>query len=510
MEAQKMPELLSLFNCPQCDEPFISESALHNIKLPAVLRLCMSEEQADALSVFIQRPSDMETILNQQSFFKEFLYSDTLVDLFKKTQNELLIATQLVEQYEKEKSTELRHFLFYRLMEVYLTALTDIADMAGTAQSSIMSAFIARVKTFCQENAVEHAMQDMGSIRKALKDVTSQSFEVRLYGSFMTDYDAISTVENAPTLDKQLHALFSDIGMSIAVPPPNKEMKNDMFNTYFGLLIKNNKQVSGILSSYYTRHKDLFAHIIPLDISDISTIISIHTLFDYLNKQDIPLCFPGISPTRVAHIYDCHDLSLLTQKIPNIVPNDFICNEDNGIFILTGINSGGKTTYLRGIGIAIAFFASGLFVPATSATIPYYDHMEALFAIRDNTRGGERFLQEKQMVNDAMARISATSLLLVNEIFSSIDEKTALAEYSHVIRFLQQKACHCLLITHLHSLARGVAPYADIVSLVAMIGENSERLYKIKRSQGRSSNVLEILQKYALTPAQLTAERSPL
>ena len=155
--------------------------------------------------------------------------------------------------------------------------------------------------------------------------------------------------------------------------------------------------------------------------------------------------------------------------------------------------------------LVVAFFAAGLFVPATSATIPAYDRLEALFAGRNSARAKERFQQEKEMIDDAVENMTATSMLLVNEIFSSIDEKTAVDEYSRVIKTLQQKGCHSLLITHLHSLAQGVA-LPNIVSLTAMIGENAERLYKIKRFQGRSSNVLEILKKYALTYEQLQVE----
>jgi len=501
-----MPKLLSLFDKPQGDDPFISDSTINNIKLPALLHLCMNESQIGAVSTFLQRPSSAESIQTQQEFFREFLYSDSLVDLLKKTQNELLHARQLKEQYDKEKCPELKHFLFFKLMDVYLIALTDIAAVP-VAQSSIMSEFLANAKAFCVEDTIQQAIDDMRPIRKAFKDTATQSFEVKLYGSFMVGYDTVPTESTVRPLGEQLHRLFSDMGMGITTPPPNKEMKGDMLNTYLRLLIKNNKQIHGALSSFHTKHNALLNRIIPIDINDISTVLCIHTLFDYMSKQDIPLCFPELSSTRAAHIYDCHDVSLLTQKTQKIIPNDFVCNKEEGIFILTGINSGGKTTYLRGLGISVAFFAAGLPVPATSAMLPSYDRMEALFAGRDSTRGGERFLQEKQMLDGTMARISANSLLLVNELFSSIDEKTATAEYSQAIRLLQQKACHCLLITHLHSLAEGVAPYADIICLMAMTGENNERLYKIKRSRGRSSNVLEILQKYALTQEQLTTER---
>jgi len=496
-----MTDLLNLFAAPCSNEPFISDSTVHNIKLSSVLRLCLTEDRTSAVTAFLQRPFDTETLLQRQGFFKEFLYSDTLPDLLRKTQADLISAIQLAEQYEKEKNTDLKHFLYYRFMDVYTTALTNLVAAADTANSDIMSAFFARIKAFCEQDNVKQAIHDIGSIRLALRDLISQSYEIRLYGSFITSYDIKSPEKDTP-LDTRLLALFEDMNMGIAAPPVKKELTGSIFNTYMWLLIKNNTQLRGTLSTYHTRHQQLFSHIMPIDFSDISIALNIRTLFEYLTNQEIPLTFPQVSQTRAACIHDFYDLSLLTQKISAIIPNDYICSEDEAIFILTGVNSGGKTTYLRGLGIAITFFAAGLFVPATSATIPIYDRIEALFAGRSSTRSGERFQQEKQMIGDAADKLTATSMLLVNEIFSSIDEKTAVDEYSRAIKTLQQKGCHSLLITHLHSLAQGVA-LPNIVSLTAMIGENAERLYKIKRFQGRSSNVAEILRKYALTPEQL-------
>jgi len=494
-----MSKILNLFAPPLNCAPFISATTVHNIKLPAVLRLCLSEDQVGAVTEFLQRPFDETTLPKRQEFFNEFLHSDTLFELFKKTQAAFLYANQLAEQYAKEKNSDLRNFLFYRLMDVLLSALTEFVDHASHGKSDILSDFVLRVKSFCEEDAIKEATRGLASVRKALREIASQTYEVRLYGSFMTNYKVVHGEEGA--LAQQLLDLFADMDMGIANPPVQREIRENMFYTYVGMLMKQNSQLRNSLANYHERHKDLHSQIMPLDYSDISIVLNIHTLFEYFTSKDIALCFPQISATRDISINDFSDLSLLTQKIPAIIPNDFICSQNEAIFILTGVNSGGKTTFLRGLGLAVTFFAAGLFVPATSATIPVYDRLEALFAGRSNTRARERFQQEREMINSAIEELTATSMLLVNEVFSSIDEKTAVDEYSRVIKVLQEKGCHGLLITHLHSLAQGVA-LPNIVSLTAMIGENSERLYKIKRFQGRSSNVMEILKKYGLPPSK--------
>jgi DNA mismatch repair ATPase MutS len=257
---------------------------------------------------------------------------------------------------------------------------------------------------------------------------------------------------------------------------------------------------------FHTRHGHWLNQMLSVDINDLSVALNLRTVFDFLKTLHIPLCFPEMSSNHTACITGFHDLSLLAQKT-TIIPNDFVCGENEKIFILTGVNSGGKTTFLRALGAAVTFFTAGLPVPAVSAELPCYDRLEILFAGKQTTRVGERFQREKQAVQEAVDILGDSSLLLVNEIFSSLDEKSAMAEYNHAIRQLRQKNTRCLFITHLHHLAQGAASHAGIVNLMALTGDNNERLYIIKRARGRTSNVAEILHAYALTPALLRAGR---
>ena len=68
------------------------------------------------------------------------------------------------------------------------------------------------------------------------------------------------------------------------------------------------------------------------------------------------------------------DLSLLIKKPSSeIVKNDTLFNNDKRLFLLTGKNSGGKTTYLRSIGICLVLALAGSFVPASMANITDID-----------------------------------------------------------------------------------------------------------------------------------------
>ena len=499
-----MPDLLNLFDTPQDDTTFTCVSSLENIKLPDLLRLCMGEAQTTDFCTFLQRPTNAETIVDRQDFFKEFLSSGHLVDLFGKARDELLQTQQLAEQYEKEKDSITKLFLFYRVVEVYLTLLEEFLNNITDAKSNILSGFVAEITAFCQDETVKSAARDANVIRRLLaKTISDYTFKIRHYGKNMLGYNSTPANEKETSyLDTRLLELFSEFGMDTAHLPKPRGIDGDMLYSYIWLLAKNDKQIYGRLSDFHEQYQQIYSRVMPVNHGDISTALAVKTLLDYLNKHKIPLCYPQVSSDRRVNIQECSDLSLLLQKTEKIVPNDLICSESERIFILTGVNSGGKTTYLRGLGIAITLFSAGLFIPATAARIPFYSEMTALFA-GGKAKGISRFLAEKKVVYDAIENATPTSLLLINELFSSTDEKTALAEYGRMINLLQQQTCFCLMITHFHNLTKWVQPYPDIVCLMAATNERNERLYKIIRSRERYSNVMEILEKYSLTYEQV-------
>ncbi|HBN84760.1 MAG TPA: DNA mismatch repair protein MutS, partial [Clostridiales bacterium] len=88
---------------------------------------------------------------------------------------------------------------------------------------------------------------------------------------------------------------------------------------------------------------------------------------------------------RICEIQNICDLSLAvrmrnddkTLKRPGdiIVKNEVNMNNQGRIFIITGPNQGGKTTYTRSIGMAQVLFQAGLYVPGTKARMSPVDKL---------------------------------------------------------------------------------------------------------------------------------------
>lgn len=80
-------------------------------------------------------------------------------------------------------------------------------------------------------------------------------------------------------------------------------------------------------------------------------------------------------------MHQVYDLSLAVRMVndnrgaAHLVTNDHYSDHTARIFILTGPNQGGKTTFLRSVGIAQVLFQAGCFVPAKSAASSPVDYI---------------------------------------------------------------------------------------------------------------------------------------
>jgi hypothetical protein len=145
-------------------------------------------------------------------------------------------------------------------------------------------------------------------------------------------------------------------------------------------------------------------------------------------------------------------LTLNTGK--TAVANDLQA-QDKSLLIVTGANRGGKSTFLRALGVAQFMLQAGLFVPAqafSSALCP------ALFT---HYKREEDAGMDSGKFDDELARMSAVadslvpdSLLLLNESFAATNEKEGSEIAAQVCDALLQKRIRVVFVTHLYSFAQ--------------------------------------------------------
>jgi DNA mismatch repair ATPase MutS len=156
------------------------------------------------------------------------------------------------------------------------------------------------------------------------------------------------------------------------------------------------------------------------------------------------------------------------------------------LVIITGANQGGKTTFLRSIGLAQLMMQSGLFVGADdfkaelcSALFTPYKREE------DTTMKSGKFDEELARMNEIAEHIGPNSILLFNESFAATNEREGSEIATQIVRALLEKGMKVFYVTQLYEFARGFFDEKDksAVSLRAEREADGRRTFKLTEAE---------------------------
>jgi DNA mismatch repair protein MutS len=127
-------------------------------------------------------------------------------------------------------------------------------------------------------------------------------------------------------------------------------------------------------------------------------------------------------------------------------------NQQMGM-LLYGINSSGKSSLMKAVGIAIIMAQSGMYVPCEQMYInPYHKVFTRILSCDDIFRGQSTFTKEIMELRNILKRADEHSLVIGDELCSGTESASALAIVSAGILALVKKKSSFLFATHLHDL----------------------------------------------------------
>jgi DNA mismatch repair protein MutS len=177
----------------------------------------------------------------------------------------------------------------------------------------------------------------------------------------------------------------------------------------------------------------------------------------------------------------------------SFIANDLEIGSDRRqIALVTGPNMGGKSTYLRQIGLIVIMAHVGLFVPADKAEIPLTDRVFTRVGASDNLAGGEStFLVEMHEAANILHNATNESLILFDEIgrgtstFDGLSIAWSMVEYLH--DFPEKARPKTLFATHYHELTELETILERVYNLHVEIKEWGEGITFLRKvTPGRS------------------------
>ncbi len=160
---------------------------------------------------------------------------------------------------------------------------------------------------------------------------------------------------------------------------------------------------------------------------------------------------PVISEDR--HVKIIKGRHLVVEQFTKFIENDVVM-EPGEIFLITGPNMSGKSTYMRMFALMVYMTQCGSFVPAESAQIPLYDALFTRIGSSDDLSGGKStFMVEMVESNEALTRATDKSLILFDEIGRGTATYDGMALAQGMIEYIHEKiGAQTLFSTHYHEL----------------------------------------------------------
>ena len=158
--------------------------------------------------------------------------------------------------------------------------------------------------------------------------------------------------------------------------------------------------------------------------------------------------------------------SALKDSGERFVANDLSLGADDRLWLITGPNMGGKSTFLRQAALIAVLAQAGSFVPASRATIGIVDRLFSRVGASDNlARGRSTFMVEMVETAAILAQATPQSLVILDEIGRGTSTYDGLAIAWAVVEAMHNEVrCRTLFATHYHELTR-LAGRLDCLSL---------------------------------------------
>lgn len=222
----------------------------------------------------------------------------------------------------------------------------------------------------------------------------------------------------------------------------------------------------------------------------------------------LSFCYPEVSASsQEVHAAGTFDLALahkLAAARKPVVTNDFDLDGPERIFVVTGPNQGGKTTFARTFGQLHHLAATGCPVPGSTARLFLPDHVFTHFEKEENLAAMTGKLEDDLIrIGQILRSATPASIVILNETFASTTVHDARFLGTKLITKLQRLGALGVYVTFVDELA---SLGDQVVSMMSTIvpGNPAERTYQVVRKPADGlAYALAIAEKHDVTYERL-------
>ena len=476
------------------------EATLFNdLKITKLLESCFDNySDVDEIQAIMKLVPSKETLLYRQVIFEDLLnVKEGLLD------NLYYQLTDLVSRYislrEAAENIKRRVFLIMYIYHYYgfLERTKEVLEKLNVKSEGLTGLI----------TMIDNILSSVDTIQLR-NEVTNYYNYITEHFEFNAEYHDGApyfkvTFDKKSNLEDDLMEIVEGLNISL-IKSPRQIMKKEV-NPYFlyEISLKDKSAYEKIANFYENNHNDVTD--LTYLVSEFKYLLSLKTMFIKVNKLGIPYCKVLVNDKNETFINDAYDVSLTVSKI-EVIPNDFFADDKENISFVLGVNSGGKTCYLRSVGANYVYFMTCGYMFAKEAKVYPVRYICTHFPNEENYSFGEGRLRDEIKRLDAIkANFGPDSIAFLNETFSSTSEEKACVLTKQLLDDIGTTQAKVMFVTHQYKIFEEIQDSRiGFYTPVVVEGASNIRTHKIKKVEKKLlSYVDDILYKHGLTKAQL-------
>ena len=440
---------------------------------------------------------------------------EVLVDLEKPDVHDSVIAfsdgmqrmRDHLQQVEKLRDRLQKQAWLLEAIDIYWTAVERLATELN--DRDLTSRGLRTLRTFLRRYVASQPFVSLANQTQALKQsLGGVRYAVLLNGGKVT----VSRYADEPNYSAEVVKVFDRFeqrAVSSYLASFTDYVEMDHVEAHIlEFVARLNPDLFTQLAEYCKQHIGYLDDTVARFDREVQFYLAYLRLVGQLSASGLHLCYPHVSArSKAIRVEDTFDLALASKLVPaggKVVSNDFYLDDEERVFVVTGPNNGGKTTFARTFGQLHYLASLGLIVPGSQARLFLPDRVFTHFEREEDIetlRG--KFEDELVRVHEILEQATERSVIVMNESFSSTTLSDALFVGGEVMQRILDLDCLGLYVTFVDELASLSEATVSMVSQI--VPENpAERTYKVIRKPADGlAYAWAIADKYGLSYDQL-------